>query len=526
MSRKTPLAHPGLHGKSGHRQIPIEVRRDRTVQGAELIIAVLEKQRGAELSLAPGPLQKDYELARDGECEVAAGIDLDKRQREVDPRGNTGRGPDRTIVDEDRIGFDDNGGKPARQLGTALPVRHHASTVEKARLRKQEGARANRREPRRARGATCDPADKIGIVARGIDAGAPGDEESVNGRVRVRQRRRQAGQTGRGGHLSGGFGDDLRRVNRSLAARKLVCRGEHLERPREVQKLEPVEDQDFDDAWLWLKERAFWHNGQSMSVYHHVSRGAAPRADIVKGTLVMQRTDKHLQIGSLLFDGLDQIDLTGPFEILSRMPDSTYRIYAKELAPVRDIRGLRLAPDATLEDAPQLDILHVPGGYGQEALMADEAVLSWVRRQSEGAACVFSVCTGALICGAAGLLHGRRATSHWGAFHLLPLFGAIPVNERVVVDGTYVFAAGVTAGIDGALRVASELRGEAVAQEIQLYMQYAPEPPFDAGTPASAPPAVLDKARTSFDAITARRDATARRYAEDHAIRAPALARL
>ena len=240
----------------------------------------------------------------------------------------------------------------------------------------------------------------------------------------------------------------------------------------------------------------------------------------------MQRTDKHLQIGSLLFDGLDQIDLTGPFEILSRMPNATYRIYAKELAPVRDIRGLRLAPDATLEDAPQLDILHVPGGYGQEAVMTDETVLSWVRRQAEGAACVFSVCTGALICGAAGLLKGRRATSHWGAFHLLPLFGAIPVNERVVVDGAYVFAAGVTAGIDGALRVAAELRGDAVAQEIQLYMQYAPEPPFDAGTPASAPPAILDKARASFDAMTARRDETARRYAKDHAIEAPALARL
>ena len=174
----------------------------------------------------------------------------------------------------------------------------------------------------------------------------------------------------------------------------------------------------------------------------------------------MQRTDKHLQIGSLLFDGLDQIDLTGPFEILSRIPDSTYRIYAKSTAPVRDIRGLRLAPDATLDEAPQLDVLHVPGGYGQEALMQDEAILSWVRRQAEGAICVFSVCTGALICGAAGLLKGRRATSHWGAFHLLPLFGAIPVDQRIVIDGSYLFAAGVTAGIDGALRLVAELRGD------------------------------------------------------------------
>ena len=157
--------------------------------------------------------------------------------------------------------------------------------------------------------------------------------------------------------------------------------------------------------------------------------------------------------------------------------------------------------------------------------MEDEATLSWIRRQAEGAVCVFSVCTGALICGAAGLLEGRRATSHWSAFHLLPLFGAIPVNERVVVDGTYVFAGGVTSGIDGALRVAAELRGDEVAQQIQLYMQYAPEPPFDSGTPASAPASVMAQARSSADAITARREETGRRYAARHGISAVPLDR-
>jgi cyclohexyl-isocyanide hydratase len=221
----------------------------------------------------------------------------------------------------------------------------------------------------------------------------------------------------------------------------------------------------------------------------------------------------HLQIGSLLFEGLDQIDLTGPFEVLSRMPNATYRIFAKGDEPVRDVRGLRLTPDARLADAPQLDVLHIPGGFGQEALMEDAEVLDWIRRQAAGARCVFSVCTGALICGAAGLLAGRRATTHWSAFHLLPYFGAIPVNERVVVDGSMVFAAGVTAGIDGALRVAAELRGDEAAQAIQLYMQYAPEPPFDSGTPETAPPAVLEGARRSVRAITAQREETARRAA-------------
>ena len=223
--------------------------------------------------------------------------------------------------------------------------------------------------------------------------------------------------------------------------------------------------------------------------------------------------DVHLQIGSLLFEGLDQIDLTGPFEVLSRIPNSTYRIYAKTAGAVRDVRGLRLTPDATLAEAPPLDVLHVPGGFGQEAFMEDPEVLGWIRQQAGGASSIFSVCTGALLCGAAGLLKGRRATTHWASFNLLPLFGAISVNERVVVDGSYVFAAGVTAGIDGALRLAAELRGDDAAQAIQLHMAYAPEPPFNSGTPETAPPAILQRARQSVQGITAKREATARRVA-------------
>jgi cyclohexyl-isocyanide hydratase len=235
--------------------------------------------------------------------------------------------------------------------------------------------------------------------------------------------------------------------------------------------------------------------------------------------------DTHLQIGSLLFEGIDQIDLTGPFEVLSRIPNSTYRIYGKSAAPVRDLRGLWLTPDAALAGAPQLDVLHVPGGFGQEALMEDTEVLGWIAQQATGARCVFSVCTGALLCGAAGLLRARRATTHWASFHLLHLFGAIPVNERVVVDGNWVFAAGVTAGIDGALRVAAELRGDDDAKAIQPYMVYAPEPPFDGGTPETAPAAILAQARQSVAGITAQREATARRVAARLGIAAAAAAK-
>lgn len=236
--------------------------------------------------------------------------------------------------------------------------------------------------------------------------------------------------------------------------------------------------------------------------------------------------DRHLQIGSLLFEGLDQIDLTGPFEILARIPNSTYRIYAARPDPVRDVRGLRILPDATLAEAPRLDVLHIPGGQGQEALMRDPAVLGWVRQQVAGASHVLSVCTGALILGAAGLLVGRRATTYWNAVHLLPFFGAEPVDARVVIDRdtenrTWVFAAGVTAGIDGALRLAADLRGTEAAQAIQLGMEYAPEPPFDSGSPRTAPPDIVAATRAGAADLTARREATARAIAAELGIRTP-----
>ncbi len=227
----------------------------------------------------------------------------------------------------------------------------------------------------------------------------------------------------------------------------------------------------------------------------------------------MSEPDQPLQIGALLFEGVDQLDLTGPFEVLARTPGAALRLYAKTLAPVADVRGLRLLPDATFEEAPRLDILVVPGGFGQEALMEDEETLAWVREKAEEASHVLSVCTGALILGAAGFLRGRRVTTHWAAHHLLPYFGAIAVDARVVTDGKLISAAGVTSGIDGALQLAAALHGDATAQAIQLFMEYAPQPPFDSGTPANAPASVVEAVRRMTSDITARREATARRVA-------------
>jgi cyclohexyl-isocyanide hydratase len=221
----------------------------------------------------------------------------------------------------------------------------------------------------------------------------------------------------------------------------------------------------------------------------------------------------HLAIGALVFPRLDQIDFTGSFEVLSRIPDSGIHVIAKTKSPVRDIQGLILTPEMSIAEAPELDVLLVPGGFGQQQLMNDEEVLSLIRNHFTAGRLVFSVCTGALLCGAAGILRGRQATTHWAAWNLLPYYGAIPVRSRVVVDGNLVTAAGVTAGLDAALVVASLLRGDATAEEIQLSIEYAPNPVFHSGTPETAPAEVLQAFNESYSAIAESREAEARRFA-------------
>jgi cyclohexyl-isocyanide hydratase len=222
--------------------------------------------------------------------------------------------------------------------------------------------------------------------------------------------------------------------------------------------------------------------------------------------------DIHLKIGGIIFPNMDQCDFTGPFEALARVPNSSFMTIWKDKNPVRDLAGMQLLADTTFEEAPQLDVLLVPGGRGQEALMHDETVLSFIRKQAAGARYVYSVCTGSLLCGAAGLLHGRRATTHWTAMEVLPLYGATPSDERVVIDGQFISAGGVTSGIDGSLIVVSLLRGETAAQELQLYMAYDPKPPFQAGSPATAPASILATVTERASAITEQRLATGRAY--------------
>jgi cyclohexyl-isocyanide hydratase len=201
------------------------------------------------------------------------------------------------------------------------------------------------------------------------------------------------------------------------------------------------------------------------------------------------------RIGLLLFPDLTQLDLTGPYEVFAAMPGAEIRLLWKTLQPVRAGGGLQILPDTRLADCPRLDLICVPGGAGVNPLLEDPEILDFLRRAAAEARWVTSVCTGALLLGAAGLLRGRRATTHWMSHDMLRAFGAEPVAERVVIDGNIITGGGVTAGIDFALRVVAEIAGQATAETIQLGIEYDPHPPFSAGNPASADPAVVERAR-------------------------------
>jgi len=202
-----------------------------------------------------------------------------------------------------------------------------------------------------------------------------------------------------------------------------------------------------------------------------------------------------LQIGFLLFPQVQQLDLTGPYDVLASLPDVQVHLIWKDLAPVTASTGLVLQPTCRFADCPDLDVLCIPGGSGVGPLMEDPQTLAFIQAQAAKVRYLTSVCTGALVLGAAGLLKGKRATTHWAYHSLLGLQGAIAVQERVVRDGYLLTGGGITAGIDFALTLAAELYGDDVAQLLQLQLEYAPAPPFASGEPQTAPEAVVQRAR-------------------------------
>jgi transcriptional regulator GlxA family with amidase domain len=203
-----------------------------------------------------------------------------------------------------------------------------------------------------------------------------------------------------------------------------------------------------------------------------------------------------MQIAILIFEKLTALDAIGPYEVLSRLPGTELTFVATEVGPLRTDTGrLGLQADAALEDLPEPDVLLVPGGEGNRPLMRDERVLHWIRHAHEHTSWTTSVCTGSLVLGAAGILDGKRATSHWAYRDSLAKFGAEPVAERVVEDGRVMTAAGVSAGIDMALTLVARMHDENVAKAVQLGIEYDPDPPFDSGSPEKAAPELVDLIR-------------------------------
>jgi putative intracellular protease/amidase len=203
-----------------------------------------------------------------------------------------------------------------------------------------------------------------------------------------------------------------------------------------------------------------------------------------------------VRIAVLVFDGLTALDAVGPAEVLHRLPGAELQFVGKRRGPVQTETGpLTVIADHALDEVPSPEIVLVPGGFGTRRLLADEQVLEWVRGAHETSRWTTSVCTGSLVLAAAGVLDGVPATGHWLAMDRLGELGAVPTGERVVREGKVITAAGVSSGIDMALRLAALEAGDTVAQAIQLAIEYDPQPPFDAGSPAKAPAEVVDLVR-------------------------------
>ena len=200
-------------------------------------------------------------------------------------------------------------------------------------------------------------------------------------------------------------------------------------------------------------------------------------------------------IGLLIFPDITQLDMTGPYEVFIKFPDARVHLIWKTREPVPAAGGMQILPTTTFSDCPPLDIICVPGGAGMNPLLNDSETLEFIRRQAATAKYITSVCTGSLVLGAAGLLKGKRATTHWMSHEMLAEFGAIPVHERVVRDGNIFTGGGVTAGIDFALTLAAEKLGPESAKKIQLGIEYDPAPPFDAGSPATAEGSLVAQVR-------------------------------
>ena len=220
-----------------------------------------------------------------------------------------------------------------------------------------------------------------------------------------------------------------------------------------------------------------------------------------------------LEIGFLVFPQITQLDFTGPLQVFSRVPGARVHLVWKRIEPLPSDTVLTILPTQTMAECPQLDVICVPGGYGTDDLMVDDEVLAFLRNQAKGAKYITSVCTGSTVLAAAGLLKGYRASTHWSAIEALSLLGAIPSRERVCEDRNRITGGGVTAGIDMALTLAARLVDRPTAEGIQLGIEYNPAPPFNAGSPETAPAGVVAALKERMAPSQARRIEIAKRVA-------------
>ena len=221
-----------------------------------------------------------------------------------------------------------------------------------------------------------------------------------------------------------------------------------------------------------------------------------------------------VKAGFFIFDEMQLLDFAAPYDAFSSTPDMEVSLIGESLKPITTMGGLSFSPDHDISTLLPLDVLCIPGGNGVNRFLNNEPVLDFIRKEANEVRFVTSVCTGSLILGASGLLKGRKATTHWSAMEFLPIFGATPVQERVVVDGDIITAGGITAGMDFGLVIIAKLLGQETAEKTQLLMQYDPEPPFDCGTPEKAPKALVEQLQQQNS--TDERKKIVRKWQEKH----------
>lgn len=485
-AREVALAESRFPCQGGNGQIvpqvlpnPADEVRDRIALGH------LRGEGCAELALASGASQVHDQPSRDFECERPAEVFLEESEGEIHAGRNPGGGPDAPVAHEDSVRIDVALGVVFGECVARRPMGGCSSLIEQARFGQQKCAGANGHDSSRAGSESTDVWDDE--RPRTAHTDSAWDQERVDGPTdRADRSRSDEFDPPRGPNRPGTHGRQLNVI--AALCPEPRRGGEHVGRARDVEELEVIEAQDHHPSRS-LNPRIPW-NGRIRHIFV-----IPPYAFFRYRRRIREYA---MQIAILIYPGLTALDAIGPYEVFNALPDRELRFVWKEVGPVvTDSGALAIGCTHTFEETPSPDLVLVPGSSADTAtMMADKEVLSWLRAVHTRTRYTTSVCSGAMILAAAGILDGLRATTHWLAMPGLKNFGATPCpNERVVKEGKIFTAAGVSAGIDLALTMVSEMEGPERAQMIQLAIEYDPQPPFDSGHLSKADPAIAASAR-------------------------------